>query len=301
MDNSLSGFVKDNIGASTPQSKPDDEYANQAFISDAINEEKALNELDAESKPTVVVLIGFPEYGKTSFVATCYQLLLQNGKIGEFLFYDSDTFIGFERRAFARRMTDNSTTSGTKRTVRGEASLLTLRFAHPTKGNNVVVFSDKSGETYSDYSIKKNLVAQDRLLPYADRLLFFIDCKAVVGHEFMALKDDYDTLLKNMKEAQLPSKGTIINLIFNKYDLVNDTNRQRFNSKKAELVSLFSNLLVDIPLHEFFIVSNDITHADSVSELLLDIIKNSAKSCEVDKDSNINLDWAKNLLKDKQL
>lgn len=115
MDNSLSSFVKDNItkqNTSTLETETEIEVHN--FVSDAIGNDDMLNEIDANSKPIVVVLIGFPGYGKTSFVSTCYQLLLEKGGINEYIFYDSDTFIGFERRIATRRLSEKNNVSQTK-------------------------------------------------------------------------------------------------------------------------------------------------------------------------------------------
>jgi hypothetical protein len=195
-------------------------------------------------------------------------------------------------------MTENNTSSGTKRTARGEAFLLTLRFSCPDKRDKVIVFSDKSGEIYAEYASKKNMVASDKLLPYADRILFFIDCKSLVNSEFMALKDDYETLLRNMKEANLPSNSTIINLVFNKKDLVKD-NQQVFETKKSEIMTVFKDFLGDIPYEEFLVVSNNMNDSSDITSLLQEIVSHSTYNKPEVDNSNFDLDWVRKLIKNK--
>lgn len=111
----------------------------ERFLGDAIKDESSVNSLLCDRKPTVVSIIGFPGYGKTCFIATTYQILLNEGKLDEFNFVDSDTFVGFERRIYMRRCTvlDENSAPQTKRTLRGEGHILTLRFTHPHDGENL--------------------------------------------------------------------------------------------------------------------------------------------------------------------
>lgn len=88
-----------------------------------------------DTKPYITILVGFEGYGKTSFVATCYHIMLTDGGIGEYKFCDSDTLVGLERRSFMRRFNAamESVPPSTKRTIRGEAHLLTF---HLSKDRN---------------------------------------------------------------------------------------------------------------------------------------------------------------------
>lgn len=96
---------------------------NSVFIGEALDEDDKLNLLMTDAKPYITVLVGFEGYGKTSFVATCYHILLTDGGIGEYKFFDSDTLVGLERRSFLRRYNKimEDVAPATKRTIRGEA------------------------------------------------------------------------------------------------------------------------------------------------------------------------------------
>lgn len=300
MDNSLSSFVKDNItkqNTSTLETGTEIEVHN--FVSDAIGNDDMLNEIDANSKPIVVVLIGFPSYGKTSFVSTCYQLLLEKGGINEYIFYDSDTFIGFERRIATRRLSEKNNVSQTKRTLLGESHLLTIRINHPQKGNKVIVFSDRSGEHYEEYINKTEAMASDKLLKNADRLLFFINCEDLVGHSFISLKDKYSILLHNLKSNNIPFENITIDLLYNKSDIVTPDNISRFNRNKTDLVRLFDSFFKALSYKEHNIISNNIDNADGLKSLLVDIIDNSYENLKSNSDIS-KFDWVKNLILKQQ-
>ena len=100
------------------------------FIGEALGDDEKINSLMSTNKPEIIVLVGFVGYGKTSFVASCYNLLLTEGKIGSYTFYDSDTLTGLERRVYLRRVSEqyDDITPQTRRTIRGEPHLLTFHF-----------------------------------------------------------------------------------------------------------------------------------------------------------------------------
>lgn len=296
MDNSLTDFVKDNMTGANIGSETQTSMAGQTFIYDAIGDDAKLNEIEAECKPYVVVLIGFPSYGKTSFVSTCYQILLQNGKVGDYKFYDSDTFVGLERRVAARRFSKTNNVSQTKRTLRGEAHLLTFRFHAPQDEDRVIIFSDRSGENYADYVNKKDAIVSDKLIINADRLLFFVNCEDLIGRNFMNLKDDYSLLLENMKTNNVPFSEITIDLLYNKSDLIDDGNKVKFEKNKAELNNLFISILGENAFTEHKIVSNNIEQSRDIESLLLDIINYSSVKNSSLKDQTGKIDWVKNII-----
>ena len=72
------------------------------YYGDALNDSN-INDIVGESQPHVVVLVGFPKYGKSTFVASFYHAVMTTGQIGKYKFVDSDTLVGFERRAYIRQ------------------------------------------------------------------------------------------------------------------------------------------------------------------------------------------------------
>ena len=50
------------------------------FIGEALGDDEKINCLMSTAKPEITVLVGFVGFGKTSFVASCYHILLTEGK-----------------------------------------------------------------------------------------------------------------------------------------------------------------------------------------------------------------------------
>ena len=80
---------------------------NGTFYGDALNDSN-INNIVGESQPHVVVLVGFPKYGKSTFVASFYHAVMTTGQIGKYKFVDSDTLVGFERRAKKKTVPQSS-------------------------------------------------------------------------------------------------------------------------------------------------------------------------------------------------
>lgn len=156
MMESLKDMVKENASHSAKEPFSQELGAiERSFVGEAFSDEYKVNELPTDTKPEIIVLVGFPGVGKTSFVASFYQILLQEGKIGDCECFDSDTFVGFERRAFARRLSAEYSNNDTKRTIRGEGYILSLHFMTPNKKSKLVIISDRSGEDYTEYANKR--------------------------------------------------------------------------------------------------------------------------------------------------
>lgn len=278
-----------------PESAPL-ENGNISFISEALGEDEKINELMTNSKPEITVLVGFEGYGKTSFVASCYHYLLAHGKIGEYTFFDSDTFTGLERRLFLRRYNGDSLPLTTKRTLRGEAHLLTFRFSHPKDGEKLVVISDHSGEDYREYSDKRDKIKDDVLLQNADRILLFIDSEKLLGTEYLAMIQRYTYLLTNMRDSGVFDSRPKVQIIFNKKDLVENKKREDRDEMEAETIKKFAEVIGVNITEKFNIVSNNMSEDNKeLPELFQDIVCNTVHSVN-NSTSKVELDWVKTLL-----
>lgn len=192
-------LLQNNVGkhteaAAVPESTVQND--NSVFIGEALNDDEKLNLLMTDTKPYITILVGFEGYGKTSFVATCYHILLTDGGIGEYKFCDSDTLVGLERRSFLRRFNAamESVPSTTKRTIRGEAHLLTFHLSKDGK-EKITIFSDHSGEDYRTYANQKDEIKNDVLIQNADRILFFVDIPSLLDNKFLRMTEEYKTCL----------------------------------------------------------------------------------------------------------
>lgn len=272
-------------------------YNEGIFIGEALGDDEKINSLMSSTKPEIIVLVGFVGYGKTSFVASCYHILLTEGRIGEYTFYDSDTLTGFERRIYLRRLSSiyDDITPMTKRTIRGEPHLLTFRFSHPGKEDKVMVISDHSGEDYDKYRDNKSNLKKDILLKNADRIFFFVDCEKLVNNQRLAIQNYYSQLIQNMHEMESFKNGVLIQFLFNKIDLVTADKENKFHEEKRKFLEKMASVL-QLPIGESIEVISNQVEDKSVEGLLLDIIENTRPSNQGEGDF-LELDWVKTMLK----
>lgn len=287
-------------GAISPTVQAPVELSNiGTFIGEAMDDDTKINCLiNARQKPEITILVGFAGYGKTSFVASCYHVLLTKGKIGDYTFYDSDTLTGLERRLYLRRASEKypEIIPATKRTLRGEPHLLTFRFTHPNKGEKVVVLSDHSGEDYQAYIDTKSKLENDVLLKNADRMLFFVDCEALVSKNVLSVVQKYTQLIRNMKEYACFRTDVKIQFLFNKFDLV-EGKEDLYKQRKVFFLGKMAEILGVKPIDNPEIVSNQLAGNDTIIDLLLDIVDKTVVFGKRASCTDSELDWVKKILK----
>lgn len=296
-------LLQNNVGkhteaAAVPESTVQND--NSVFIGEALNDDEKLNLLMTDTKPYITILVGVEGYGKTSFVATCYHILLTDGGIGEYKFCDSDTLVGLERRSFLRRFNAamESVPSTTKRTIRGEAHLLTFHLSKDGK-EKITIFSDHSGEDYRTYANQKDEIKNDVLIQNADRILFFVDIPSLLDNKFLRMTEEYKNLLTNMKSAGIFRQQTKIMLLFNKIDIVNDdTEKERYEEKKKVLIPIFASIIGINNIQTIELTSNNIDKSDHLKSLLQDIAQSDSIQTWIDNNES-DLDWVKKFIKEQ--
>lgn len=151
------------------------------FYCDALDDDN-VNQVVKDVVPHVVTFLGFAEFGKSTFVGSLYHFLMANGVIGDFTFYDSDTFSGFERRTYIR----NAKLAGVKRSLRTteiDGYYLSLHFKKDGRHFQLVL-SDRSGETYGKkYVSDVASISADKGLKNSRHLVFFIDSTVFIDRE----------------------------------------------------------------------------------------------------------------------
>lgn len=299
----LTNFVKDNVGDSISKESTTNtnEPIDGTFSGDAIKDESSVNSLLCDRKPTVVSIIGFPGYGKTCFIATTYQILLNEGKLDEFNFVDSDTFVGFERRIYMRRCTvlDENSAPQTKRTLRGEGHILTLRFTHPHDGEKLIIITDRSGEDYIDCANQKNKINDHLLLKHSDYVLLFVDSTILVDcAQMMEFSDTLSDLLINIQQAQAIQKSAQILIVFNKIDAVELSTQFQKSSDTIEAL-----IKEKFPLNNIVskrIVSNNIANSKGLKQLFSEIVNFDTTAITHNDRDYEGIDWVNNIIKQKK-
>lgn len=230
-NNDLASFISDGNHDNIDVERENDKHAVTAsdyenkpsvsrlpFYGDAMNESN-VNELVDDVVPSVFVLIGFPKYGKSTFVSSFYHVVMREGKIGKYKFLDSETLAGFERRSHIR----NAEIVAKKRLDRTPIYadyFLSMLFENTVTHEYVkIVISDRSGEVYHNYAAKKASLESDKLLATKCHLIYFLDSEVLASYDsFIGMRNDIDNLSKQMNKLGLFDNCKTYEVVYNKAD-----------------------------------------------------------------------------------
>lgn len=169
----------------------------------------------------VVGIIGPNDSGKTSLIASVYELL-QVGPIADIDFAGSSTLIGFERVCHDARAASRRTAPYTERTSRGvDATFFHLDLNHSDYGLVSLMLGDRSGEDY--------LMATDEIIRADEYFeLKRADCVVVLvnGDQLSNVRRRHETIAKSSQiiEALIESNtlriGCNLACVLSKKDMV---------------------------------------------------------------------------------
>lgn len=269
------------------------EYSGQSkkkgtYYGDALNDSN-INNIVGDSQPHVVVLVGFPKYGKSTFVASFYHAVMTTGQIGKYKFVDSDTLVGFERRAYIRNA-ELKIKTRLDRTLMYDDFFLSLLFENQLTGNKVkLILSDRSGEDYREYGKFEAAISKDKALNYARHIIFFLDAEAVADDRYLDMQNDLSMLLPRMKKYGAFGGKKCVDVVFNKIDLVTENMENNYTTNRDEIVSKISAVTsvnrVDA-LQSLYVPMND--DCTKFFEYLLDSCEQPEALSEEEKEKQ---DW----------
>ncbi len=271
------------------------------FYCDALNDGN-INMVLNNVKPELIVLIGFSDYGKSTFVGSLYYYLLTRGNVGGYELYDSDTFAGFERRLYLRNIkNDEATKSKTLRTEEDDEYLLTLTFFNPSlKEKKQLIISDRAGETYKNYVNVKERIKKDESLPYAQRVLIMVD-STQLNNGWDIQEGRFRQLFAGLKECDKMPHDAIYTLLFNKIDLVRSSAELKaaYENEKQTVISFFcSELGVEADYLDVREIDSKHLHNNTEFEnLVKDLVKKDDTSKNEELKLKKILDWVGEKLK----
>lgn len=227
------------------------------YYCDSMTDEN-INDVLGDYNTHLVTLVGFSEVGKSTFVASLYHEFMCTGEIDGYKFIDSDTYVGFERRAYIR----NESLKTSKRNIRTttlEGQFLTLTLSKNDVQNKLII-SDRAGETYKNiYTSNLSEVMKDKGLINSHHIIFFIDSSSVNNEDdYNDFCDDFQLLLSRMASAGVFKVPKEYDIIYNKIDL-NQTDEIKVLYKKQSQ-DLENKMKVDYGINissKFEIVAND--------------------------------------------
>lgn len=236
----------------------DDAIENIAqYYCDSMTDEN-INDVLGDYNTHLVTLVGFSEVGKSTFVASLYHKLMCTGEIDGYDFIDSDTYVGFERRAYIRNES-LKTSYRNSRTTTLEGQFLTLTLSKDDKINKLII-SDRAGETYKNsYTSNLSDVKQDKGLINSHHIIFFIDSSSVNNEDdYSDFCDDFQLLLSRMASAGVFDVPKVYDIIYNKIDLNQTDEIKELYKKQSQ--DLENKMKVDYGIDissKFEIVAND--------------------------------------------
>ena len=227
------------------------------YYCDSLTDEN-INDVLGDYNTHLVTLVGFSEVGKSTFVASLYHKLMCNGEIDGHNFIDSDTYVGFERRAYIRNES-LKTSNRNSRTTTLEGQFLTLTLSKDDKINKLII-SDRAGETYKNsYTSNLSDVKQDKGLINSHHIIFFIDSSSVNNEDdYSDFCDDFQLLLSRMASAGVFDVPKLYDIIYNKIDLNQTDEIKELYKKQSQ--ELENKMKVDYGINissKFEIVAND--------------------------------------------
>lgn len=236
----------------------DDAIENIAqYYCDSMTDEN-INDVLGDYNTHLVTLVGFSEVGKSTFVASLYHKLMCTGEIDGYKFIDSDTYVGFERRAYIRNES-LKTSKRNSRTTTLEGQFLTLTLSKNDKISKLII-SDRAGETYKK-SYKSNLsdVKQDKGLINSHHIIFFIDSSSINNEDdYSDFCDDFQLLLSRMASAEVFKVPKEYDIIYNKLDLIQTDEIKELYKKQSQ--DLENKMKADYGItisNTFEIIAND--------------------------------------------
>ena len=271
VDNIISKLngTENNAGAGN---KAGSNEVGQLLFCDAKSQQE-LNSFVESEKPKLVALVGFAEYGKSTFIGALYELFIQNQTYQGYAFVDSDTYVGFERRVFLRRHNDDNT-SDTKRNILRENDILNLVLQAEDGSKRQIVISDKAGETYANYTSSDKEIMNDCVLEQADLTIYFVDAEVDSRKlaEHNQIIEKYESLLTRLKGLHKIGIDHTYIIVFTKADKVTGEDCKKKLADRREFVcEMFKAQLGAEPKKVFEVNSKklDDEELNNVFELIL--------------------------------
>lgn len=213
------------------------EQQKEHYYGEALNDSN-VNDLVDDTVPHVVILVGFPKYGKSTFVSSFYHAVMKNGKIGKYKFVDSETLLGFERRSHIRRE-EIRVKKRLDRTPMYANYFLSLVFVNTETGRKIkLILSDRAGDTYKDYGTIGEKITSDKVINRAQHIIFFLDAFDIATDGFLDMQQHLGLLVPRMVKYDTFSGNKRVDVVFNKTDLLKDENRESYQTNKDEILKI---------------------------------------------------------------
>ena len=212
-------------------------------------------EMTARSETEIVMFAGEPDAGKTTLIATIYELLSSN-IIEGFRFAGSETILAFERACFPSRIASGNVKPDTFRTRHDRPRFyhLCLRSNNSDGRRKHLLLGDVSGETFRRASDDLSEAKKLHILRRLDAFILILD-----GDKLRDRRERQDALeratliLRSLVDADVLLPHTLIQVVISKFDCFdpNDKNTSGFLAHlRGEFETKFATLFDRLVIHE---------------------------------------------------
>jgi hypothetical protein len=189
----------------------------------------------------VIAIIGPSDAGKTSLIASLYDLF-QEGAVAGVEFAASLSLYEFEQVCHDARAASRRGTPSIKRTPRGEVRFYHLDVAGDAAGEVLsLVLGDRAGEEYRGVIDDTSLAAGFPEIRRADSLTLLVDGERLLDpgarHN---LRSEVTLMLRAMIEAGTIRPGTRLAVVLTKFDLIGTSSRRE--GTEADFAGLIATI-----------------------------------------------------------
>jgi hypothetical protein len=212
-------------------------------------------QITSRTEARVVMFAGEPDAGKTTLIATIYELL-SGDAIDDFRFAGSETILAFERACFPSRIASGNLRPDTVRTrhPRPRFYHLCLRPVTGEGARKHLLLGDVSGETFRRASDDLAEAKKLHILRRVDAFVLILD-----GDKLRNRKERQDAvqravlILRSLVDARVLLRQSVIQVVISKFDCFDpkDKNVSEFlEHLRSEFTTKFASSFDRLVIHE---------------------------------------------------
>lgn len=264
----------------------------ESFYNVHIGEALKLNEtnkITSSSLTRLILLAGLIDAGKTTMLASIFDLFQCQNNLSGYTFAGSQTLIGFERRCHDARIKSEREIPVTERTKRSDSNVfLHLKVQSRNEIITNLLFTDLSGEIFIALSDSTEECRKFELAKRADHFALFIDADQLSNLEQRNIvKARSIGILSSLIETKMLNKNTHIEIIFSKWDMLIEKQQVEIHLEFVEGLKVEINKKISSthPNLEFYklasrpVDQNKFEFGYGISEIFTMWVENSQFKC----------------------
>jgi hypothetical protein len=182
----------------------------------------------------VVGVVAGPEVGKTTMIATLYELV-RRGRMSSVHFAGSETLRGYEQRAHLARLASGRTKPDTPHTPVGAKLSFTHLRVETGQTIKEIFFSDRSGEHFDSAIHRPVEFGSFAELERANIVLMLVDLRSLIDRSHLVTSNARSLVLGMTQHGLLAGKALM--LVGTKYDLMVTPEEQKIAASALNTLS----------------------------------------------------------------